>query len=426
MSIAAALRERGHEVAFYTGEQARPLIAREGFDVFGFERVDEQATTGAVTELEARTGAGRPRARDVQACFQRWLVDPVPAQVADVRDIAGRWEPDVLVCDLSMWGPIVVLSETGPVPVALSSTFMGPLMPARDAPPPGLGMPSPRGPATRAGAWAVGRATDLLARRLRERVDRLRAGYGLPPMGCSVNAFMGRLPLTIIPSLRELDYGRRDVAPSVHYVGACLWHPPDRPEATRWLDALPDARPWVHVNAPTMEGGEPFLLRAAARGLAGRPVEVVGTFGGQSAPDDLRPEAVAPNVHLTGWVSHAELLPRCAAVVTSGGTGTIIAALSSGVPLVVVPTSWDKPDNAQRVVEAGVGVRLAPRRCTPERLREAVERVLHTPGYRANAARIAARLAAAPGPAGAAQLLAGLAGAAPGARRPATADVETA
>jgi len=82
-----------------------------------------------------------------------------------------------------------------------------------------------------------------------------------------------------------------------------------------------------------------------------------------------------------------------------------MAALRAGVPLVVVPTTWDKPDNARRIVEAGAGVRLAPRRCTPERVRAAVEHVLGDPSYRARARELAARLAAAPGPARAAELL---------------------
>ena len=83
----------------------------------------------------------------------------------------------------------------------------------------------------------------------------------------------------------------------------------------------------------------------------------------------------------------------------------MIAALKAGVPLVMVPTFWEKSDNAQRVVEAGVGVRLAPRHCTPERVRAAVMRLLHEPHFRANARRIAQRLADAPGPVRAAELL---------------------
>jgi UDP:flavonoid glycosyltransferase YjiC (YdhE family) len=75
----------------------------------------------------------------------------------------------------------------------------------------------------------------------------------------------------------------------------------------------------------------------------------------------------------------------------------------------VVPTGWDKPANARRVVEAGVGVELSPRRCTPAALRAAVELVLREPRYRRNALRAAELLAGAPGPAGAAELIESLA-----------------
>jgi len=95
------------------------------------------------------------------------------------------------------------------------------------------------------------------------------------------------------------------------------------------------------------------------------------------------------------------------------------------VPLVLVPTTWDKPDNARRVEAAGAGLILPPRRCTPESLREAVETVLTQPRYRASARRSAALLAQAPGPSGAARLIEALAPAPPDAsageavRRPA-------
>jgi UDP:flavonoid glycosyltransferase YjiC (YdhE family) len=79
--------------------------------------------------------------------------------------------------------------------------------------------------------------------------------------------------------------------------------------------------------------------------------------------------------------------------------------LKAGVPLVVVPTFWDKSDNAQRVVEAGAGLRLAPRDCTPDRLRRAVMRLLEEPHFRENARRIARRFSQAQGPPRAAALL---------------------
>lgn len=405
LAIASALRDRGQAVAFYTGSRVGPLIDAQNFEVFPFERVEEQAIAGAVRQLEESAGMGRPSIGDVRRCFDRCLIEPIPGQVADVSAIRRDWKPDAIVCDLPLWGPMVILAEATPVPVALASGFLGPPASGPDVPPPGLGLPSPRGPARRAVAWGAGRATDLAARHLRERVNALRSEHGLGPMGCSVNDYLGRLPLTLIPSVRELDYDRRHVPRGVHYVGPCPWQPPDPPGgAGAWEEAVPDGRLWVHVAASTIAGSDSGLLRAAVRGLAGSPVEVVATAGGE-VPADLRPEALPANVHLARWVNHARLLPRCAAVVTPGGAGTIVAALSAGVPLVVVPTTWDKPDNAQRVVEAGVGVRLSPRRCSPERLRAAVEQVLTVPAFRERARQMAALMAAAPGPGGAAALL---------------------
>jgi MGT family glycosyltransferase len=405
LGIARALRERGNEVAFYTAEMARPTVEREEFPVFPFRHVGE--VWRPVHALEARTG-GRRQSPRVQRAALRCAVDTIPDQIADLRPIFETWQPDVVVTELSMWAPSLILWEATPIPVAMSSTFMGALLPGSDAPPMGVGMAPPRTRLDRALASAVTRATDVLAVPLRRRLDKLRAQHGLPPMGCSFNAFTARLPLYLVGNIPELDYGRRDLPASVHYVGPCTAHPPQDPRTAAWLEALPGGRPWVHVTEGTTHYKDPFLLKAAARGLADAPWEAILTTGRQRDPGELALER-APNVHRARWLSHTELLPRCAAVVTTGGAGTVLAALSAGVPLVVVPTTWDKPDNARRVADAGVGLRLPPRKCSPARLRAAVETMLFEPRYAANARRMADLLARAPGPARAAELIEGLA-----------------
>jgi MGT family glycosyltransferase len=227
-------------------------------------------------------------------------------------------------------------------------------------------------------------------------------------MGGSVNACTGRLPLYLIPSLPELDYNRRDQPSNVHYIGACIWTKSVDAPAPDWLADLPSDRPWVHATEGTAQYQEPFLLRAAARGLAGTPTELILTTGQNRDPETLGLQALPPNVHIARWLSHEDFLPRCAALVTTGGAATVLASLKAGVPLLVVPTFWDKSDNAQRVVEAGVGLRLAPRRCTPERVRAAVMRLLNEPHFRENARRMASRFGQMNGPSRAAELLEGL------------------
>ena len=405
ISVAEALRDRGHSVAFYTSPRVRPLLEDEGFTVFPYEHLDEDKIWAVIQAAETRASLGWHAPGLLLRAFRDWLAGTVPDQVSDIRSIVAEWDPDAIVTETAMWGPILVLSETERVPVAILTTLMGCLIPGTDAPPWGPGLPPPRSRATRLLARAVAKAGDLLAAGVRRRVNGIRAGYGLPPMESSVNAFLARLPLYLVPSVPALDYNRRDLPPSVHYVGPCVWNKPSNAPTPGWLDAMPADRPWVHVTEGTAHYQDPFVLRAAARGLANLPMEVIMTTGAHRDPAQLDLGPLAPNIRVEPFVSHNDLLPRCAAMVTTGGAGTVMAGLRAGVPQLIVPTHWDKPDNARRVVEAGVGLRLTPRRCTARGLRDAVERLLYKPSYRERARRLAEQLAREEGPSRAAGLL---------------------
>jgi MGT family glycosyltransferase len=403
LSIALAVRERGGDVAFYTGPEFEATVRSEGVPVFPYKR-----TEGAwrqVRERERRVGGRRQSLRVAHQAFRQWLVETIPGQVADLREVTAEWQPDVIVTDASMWGPSLILRESEPIPVALASPLIYALVPGPDAPRSGSGL-APQGDLRRrVVSRVITGVTELAARGLRARLDELRAGFGLGPMGCAVTEYLGHLPLYLVLSTPALDLNRWDLPDSVHYVGACLWHPPEPPDTDAWLDSLRADRPWVHVTDGTSHFQDPFVLRASVEGLSSTELEVIITHGRERRPEEFAPEPLAPNIHTRPWVSHAALLPRCQALVTTGGAGSTMAGLRAGIPLVFVPTTWDKPDNARRVVEAGAGMILTPRRCSPRRLREAIEEVLGDPSYRRAAQDCARGLAAAPGPAGAAALI---------------------
>jgi MGT family glycosyltransferase len=403
LSIALAERERGGEVAFYTGRKWSKTLASQSVEPFAFDRVE-----GVWERVHVREQAARGRRQSLRVsreAFRDWLVDSIPAQVADLREVIDRWHPDVIVTDGTMWGPSLILREAEPIPVAYASTLLYALIPGREVPVPGLRFRPPRTRAERALAMAGARMIDWLARDTRLRLDQHRASYGLKPLGCSVNESMARMPLYLIGSVPELDLRRTDLPSNVRYVGPLVWHPAQSSETEQWLDGVPTGRPWVHVTEGTSHYQDPFVLRAAAAGLPDADVEAILTTGPDREPKAIGLGSTAPNVHVARWLSHTELLPRCAAVVTTGGAQTIVAALRAGVPLVIVPTGWDKAPNAMRVSQAGVAVSLSPRQCTPDRLRSAVHRVLADPAYRKAAHALAERFAAAPGPCGATELV---------------------
>jgi UDP:flavonoid glycosyltransferase YjiC (YdhE family) len=68
-------------------------------------------------------------------------------------------------------------------------------------------------------------------------------------------------------------------------------------------------------------------------------------------------------------------------MVNHAGLGSIVAALSFGLPMVCIPLDRDQPHNAERVEAVGAGIRLSPDAAASE-IRTAIERVLEEPAYR--------------------------------------------
>ena len=62
--------------------------------------------------------------------------------------------------------------------------------------------------------------------------------------------------------------------------------------------------------------------------------------------------------------------------ITHGGNNSITESFYFGKPVIVMPIFGDQLDNAQRVAEKGLGVRLNPYHCEKDELLKAVEDIL--------------------------------------------------
>jgi UDP:flavonoid glycosyltransferase YjiC (YdhE family) len=116
------------------------------------------------------------------------------------------------------------------------------------------------------------------------------------------------------------------------------------------------------------------------------------------------PPRLPPGVRHCAFAPFRKLLPLCGAVVHHGGIGTTAAALSAGIPQLILPLAWDQPDNAHRVRTLGVGESLGPRRRTAPHLAHALARLM-TPHVQAQCQSVAARLDGCDGSEAAAELI---------------------
>jgi MGT family glycosyltransferase len=116
--------------------------------------------------------------------------------------------------------------------------------------------------------------------------------------------------------------------------------------------------------------------------------------GRQLDPAELGPQP--PHVRVERWIPQEELLPRCRAVVSQGGSGVVLGALAHGLPSVLLPVGADQPATAARCAELGAALVLDPVTATPETIRDAVGEVLRDPAYAAAAGAVRSEVLALP------------------------------
>ena len=118
------------------------------------------------------------------------------------------------------------------------------------------------------------------------------------------------------------------------------------------------------------------------------------------------PPEQSDRVVIIGRSPHAQVFPRCAAVVHHCGAGTTHTTLQAGVPSVCVPHVSDQFGWAQALRRLGVApAAVARRSLTAPKLARRIKQALADPGMRTRAAAIAARMKDDDGPARAAELI---------------------
>jgi UDP:flavonoid glycosyltransferase YjiC (YdhE family) len=117
---------------------------------------------------------------------------------------------------------------------------------------------------------------------------------------------------------------------------------------------------------------------------------VLVTLGGSINANALR---TGENCVVVESAPHSEVMRQAALAITHGGHGTMMRALLSRVPMLVIPHGRDQNDNAIRVTERGAGLSLMPD-ASVDSIRVACKRLLEEPQFRAAAKRLGDQVAA--------------------------------
>jgi len=185
-----------------------------------------------------------------------------------------------------------------------------------------------------------------------------------------LRAFRTELGLPATQAIAQIE---GQFSPRLHlalFSGVLAAPQPDWPANTvvcgfpRYDGTPPDDRTRAELEA-FLAAGEPpivFGLGSSAVMVAGdfwhAAIEAAGRLKRRAIlltgmpPDSLG--TVPPDVKVFQYLPYSAVFPSAAAIVHSGGIGTLAQALAAGRPQLIVPVAFDQPDNARRTVALGI------------------------------------------------------------------------
>jgi UDP:flavonoid glycosyltransferase YjiC (YdhE family) len=357
LPLARAAVDAGDTVALASGPDRAGTAARHSLTFFAVGDSFAQLVTRARLELPAyRLGGDDEEVRTYTNFFAR-LAGPRAA--TDLVEVIRSFGPDLVLHETAEFGAPLA-ATLGGIPYATVAT--GPPVPARYLESAGAAL---------AETWAT---------------------FGLTPD--RYGGMYQHVAVDIFPaSLR----GAAEFAPwgghlELRPTAARL---PDQGVLSSWVGPLED-RPTVHVSFGTAAWNRAFeLMKAVIEGLQDEDVNVVVVVGPDNDPAELG--SLPPNVVARSFIPHSLLMPECQAIVTHGGSGTILSALEFGVPLLVVPQGGDQFRAAEAVERSAAGLAVKGS-VTAEAVRLGVQLLLSHPIFRAAASRVAGEIAGMPSP----------------------------
>jgi MGT family glycosyltransferase len=186
----------------------------------------------------------------------------------------------------------------------------------------------------------------------------------------------GRADTNIVFMPREFQIAGDTFDDRHAFVGPC---PGSGPLAGRWTPPAAGTRVVLASLGTSPFGRDPDFFRACVHAFAGSGFHLVLTVG-ETGPDELGPLPNSVEVHR--WLRHPAVLQHADVFLSQAGIGSMMEALTYGVPLVLSPRNGEQGVNAARAEELGLG-RVLHAPTTPEKLLAEVAEVADDPAVRA-------------------------------------------
>lgn len=383
--IAVRLKELGHDVRWYAGPTYAVALDSLGIPHLPFRRANEVNGENIGDLFPERARLSGPKLIAFE--FENVFVANCEAHFRDIEEIRREFPFDVLIADEGLYAIKLVAEKLG---VPVHAVGVSPLMfNSPHVPPNFFGLKPARSLLGKVRDHIVDGMVNSTMKPGAKRFNELLEAEGLEPLPAPRDFF--DMPAEVSTTFWQsgvpgFEWPRPDLPENVRFVGPLLPH--RTATAFGHTERLEGADSVIVVSQGTVDNKDPEKLLAPALGaLSGTDHVVVALTGGCNT-EQLRERFPAENVVIEDFVDFAALFERTRLLVCNGGYGSVMLALSNGVPVLSAGKREGKSDINARIDYFGVGIDLRTERPAAAKIAKGVARILDDPRYAERAARL--------------------------------------
>ena len=368
LGIARDLAEKGYRISVLSEPCMENMIRTLGYHFIPFKRHFTR----------------QDRKEDI---FKDWNVSPLknpvlenivfgPTRIVteETMDAINQTDARLLVADCLLPAALIA-AEARRIPGVLAF-HMPEYFPGKNRPPGMLGLLPGKG--------VAGRFRDLLLTRLFNKmmngflpaINETRSRFSLTALERTGDLIHGA-DLRLIQTLERFDFPLEPRPGNIRYTGPVL-HDPDWTSSWSNPWSSEDPRPLVVISLSSTFQNQYAVIQSAIDALRNQEIRGLVTLGPAVEKDRF---SVPENVIVVESAPHSKVFPLADLVITHAGHGTVMKALSHGLPLVCLPMGRDQNDNAVKVQHHGCGIALKAK-SRPEKIRRAVNKILTESSFR--------------------------------------------
>ncbi|NP_001310065.1 uncharacterized UDP-glucosyltransferase YjiC-like [Tetranychus urticae] len=211
-------------------------------------------------------------------------------------------------------------------------------------------------------------------KRLREKFNQFMIKSGVEPYGDYDSLYLHESPYMNIYNYPEaLDY--TDVAPRPdkwYRMDAVIREPDDKEPFKVPENLINKPGKLIYFSLGSMGSVDLDLMKRVIGCLAKSPHRFIVSKGPHHKQIDL-----PDNMWGDRYVNQIGILPHVDLVITHGGNNTLTESLYFAKPMIVMPLIYDQHDNAQRIVDKKLGIRIPTYKFADDQLLNAIEELIN-------------------------------------------------